>query len=184
MTFIILGLLVWIGAHGFKRLAPGVRERMGDPAKGLVAGGVAISIVLMVLGYRSVDHTPLWQGPGWLVGVNNLMVLLAFYFFAASGAKTWVATKIRHPQLTGFGLWAAAHLLVNESLAAIVLFGGFLVWAIVIARVISAAEGPWMPPEQAPPAAEARAIIVTLVLVAVVGYIHGWVGPWPFGGGA
>ena len=76
MTFIILGLLVWIGAHGFKRLAPDVRERMGDPAKGLVAGGVAVSIVLMVLGYRSADHTPLWQGPEWLVGVNNLMVLL------------------------------------------------------------------------------------------------------------
>ena len=36
-----------------------------------------------------------------------------------------------HPQLTGFKVWAAAHLLVNGDLASILLFGGLLAWAVV-----------------------------------------------------
>ncbi len=50
------------------------------------------------------------------MGINNLLMLVAFYFYAASaakGAKIWLGTKVRHPQLTGFSIWAVAHLLVN-----------------------------------------------------------------------
>ena len=37
MLILILGVALWWAAHLFKRIAPGVREPMGDKGKGVVA---------------------------------------------------------------------------------------------------------------------------------------------------
>ena len=37
---------------------------------------------------------------------------------------------MKHPMLVGVILWASAHLLANGDLASLLLFGGFLVFAI------------------------------------------------------
>jgi hypothetical protein len=113
MTLIILGLLLWWGAHLFKRLAPARRAAMGDAGKGLVTVGVLAGVVLMVIGYRGNTAPDLWYPPAFLTHVNNLLMLLAVYLYAASGMKTRITRVIRHPQLTAVKTWAVAHLLVN-----------------------------------------------------------------------
>lgn len=181
MLILILGVALWWAAHVFKRVAPAQRAQLGDKGKGLVALALLLSVVLMVWGYKTAGG-PVWWGPSpALVGVNNLLVLIAFYLFAASGMKTRVTTMTRHPQLIGFSLWAVAHLLVNGDLPSLVLFGGLLIWALVEMALID--RTPWTAPAGPFPAkkevmAAAGAVIVTLI----VGVIHGWVGPWPFGG--
>jgi uncharacterized membrane protein len=72
-----------------------------------------------------------WYRSPATTGINNLLVLIAFYLFAASGARTWLGQKMRHPQLTGVKTWALAHLLVNGDLPSFILFGGLLAWAVV-----------------------------------------------------
>ncbi|MGL5009563.1 MAG: NnrU family protein, partial [Paracoccaceae bacterium] len=129
MTLLILGLALWWSAHLFKRIAPTPRARLGDRGKGPVALALLAAVVLMVIGYRGAEMIVLWTPPAFLTHVNNLLMVLAFYLFAAAGSKTWITTKIRHPQLTGFKTWAVAHLLVNGDLASVVLFGGLLAWA-------------------------------------------------------
>jgi hypothetical protein len=65
MFILILGVLLWSGAHLFKRLAPTLRESMGTRGKGLVALAVLVSVVLMVLGYQQAETTHLWgRHPG------------------------------------------------------------------------------------------------------------------------
>ena len=99
MTLIVLGLALWWGAHLFKRLAPGPRAAMGDAGKGLVAILVLASVVLMVVGYSGSDwlgiagaeHVDLWYPPAFLTHVNNLLMLLAVYLYAASGMKTRIS---------------------------------------------------------------------------------------------
>ncbi len=181
MTLLILGLILWWAAHLFKRLAPGPRARLGDPGKGLVALALLASVVLMVIGYRSADFISVWQPPAFLTHVNNLLMILAFYLYAASGAKTWITTKIRHPQLTGFKTWAVAHLLVNGDVASILLFGGLLAWAVVTVIILNRAAREWVPPRQAPARKEITTIIATLVVVGVVMGIHNWLGVRPWG---
>lgn len=100
MTLIILGLLIWAGAHFWKRVAPDHRASFGDTGKGIVAGASVLAIVLMVLGYRWADGAVYWGRGNGLVWLNNLLMVLAFYLFAASGKGTRVTRAIRHPQLT------------------------------------------------------------------------------------
>ena len=184
MTLLISGVALWWAAHLFKRLLPGVRGKLGEPGKGLVTILIIASIVLMVLGYRAAVGPVYWgRTPMW-VGINNLLMILAFYFYAASGAKgakIWLGTKVRHPQLTGFSIWAFAHLLVNGDLPSFVLFGGLLSWAIVQVLVINAQEGPWDRPPQAPAKKEVVAVVITLVVTAVVMGIHYALGVTPWG---
>ncbi len=185
MTLLILGLLLWWAAHLTKRLAPGFRaqlqERMGDSSKGLIAVLLLLSVVLMTLGYQSYTGAFFWGRNAALVGINNLLMLLAVYLFAASGLKTRITGIIRHPQLTGFKAWAVAHLLVNGDTASFILFGGLLAWAVVEVIVINRQTERPAPPESYPVANEVKAIIGTLVVFAAISGVHIWLGYNPFG---
>ncbi|NAZ36639.1 NnrU family protein [Rubellimicrobium sp. CFH 75288] len=183
MAWLILGLGLWSGAHLFKRLAPETRARLGEPFKGVVSVLLVLSIVLMVVGYRGwTDGAVFWGPTPATVGINNLLVLVAFYLFAASGMKTWVARRWRHPQLTAVILWAGAHLLVNGDARGLVLFGGLGLWAVAAIALIE-----WRAPRWTPPAGpgsagrEIGAAVGALAVYLIAGQIHGWLGPWPFG---
>lgn len=182
MLILILGVVLWWVPHLWKRVAPDHRARFGDKGKGIVTGVLILSVVLMIWGYR-VAEGPVWWGPTpALKGINNLLILLGIYLFAAAGMKTGITRRIRHPQLTGFALWAFAHLLVNGDLPSLVLFGGLLAWALVSMSLINRAAPDWTPPHPVPVRKEAMAIAGTLIVFGVVGLIHTWLGYNPFGG--
>ena len=181
MTLLILGMLLWSAAHLFKRIAPGPRRALGDAGKGAVALAVLGSVVLMVLGYRAAEVVPLYTLPGYLVHVNNLLMIFAFYLYAASGMRTAITRVIRHPQLTAIKTWAVAHLLVNGELASVVLFGGMLAWAVVEVILINRAEPVWVRPARVPVRKEAMAVAGTLIVVGIVMAVHNWLGVQPWG---
>ena len=184
MTLLIAGVALWWAAHLFKRLAPGVRASLGGAGNPVMAVTIIVSVILMVVGYRAAEGTVYWgRSPMW-VGINNLLMVAAFYFYAASaakGAKIWLGTKVRHPQLTGFSIWAFAHLLVNGDTPSFILFGGLLAWAVVEIFLINAQEGPWQRPARAPAKKEVVAIVITVVVVIVVMAVHYALGVSPVG---
>lgn len=181
MTLLILGLALWVGAHVFKRLAPGPRAKLGDAGKGLVAVLLIGSVVLMVIGYRQAAYVPIWEPPTFLRHVNNLLMVAAFYVYGVGATKGLLSARLRHPQLTGFSIWAVAHLLVNGDLAAMVLFGVLLAWAIGEMILINRAE-PWAPPAAVSIKGDFTALIVGLVLMSIAAGVHIWLGVNPFGG--
>ncbi len=186
MTLLIAGLVLWWAAHLFKRLAPGLRAQMGTAGKVIIALAVVASVVLMVIGYRDADTTFFWGRSPALVGINNLAIVVAFYIYAAGAAppgrpRIWIGTKTRHPQLIGFSVWAAAHLLVNGDTASFVLFGGLLVWAFVEMVLINAQDGPFVPPRRGSARKEVVIAVVALVVMGVVMAIHNWLGVQPWG---
>jgi uncharacterized membrane protein len=179
---LILGLALWWAGHFFKRTLPGLRGSLGPQGRGIATALIVGGVVLMVIGYRGWASVQVWYPPAFLIHLNNLLVLVAFYLFAASGTRARLATRMRHPQLIGFKTWAFAHLLVNGDLASIVLFGGLLAWAVVEVVTINRAEPEWTRPEWGGRAAEARAVVGTLVIFGAVAAVHAWLGYWPFPG--
>lgn len=180
MTLLKLGIVLWVVAHGFGRLAPGLRARLGEPGKGLVSLGVLVGIVLMVIGYRSADTIVVYIPPAWGVHANNLLMLIAFYLFVVSGTKTQLARHIRHPQLTGLMLWAVGHLLANGDHASLILFGGMFVWSLGMVFLINLQEPEWDRPARLPIGKEVRAAGAAVILFAAVAGIHSLLGYDPF----
>ncbi len=178
---LILGVALWSGAHLFKRLAPERRAVLGEAGKGLVAILLLLSIAMMYFGYRWAAPVLLWQGPFFLTHVNNLLMVFALYLFVASGMQTAITRRIRHPQLTAVKTWAVAHLLVQGTLAGVILFGGLLAWAVVSVILINRAQRDWVRPGPSSAVKEIGAVVLALVATVVVGYIHYWLGVWPFG---
>ena len=181
MILIILGLLLWVGAHLFKRIAPDARAGMGNAGRGVVAVTILAGTVLMVIGYRQADGAYFWGRGPMLTGINNLLMLVSVYLFAVSGMRTALARKMRHPMLTAVIVWAVAHILVNGDVPSLVLFGGLLVWAVAEMAVINRAEPDWTPPEPAPARKEIIAIVASAAVFAVVAGIHTWLGYPVFG---
>jgi NnrU protein len=95
--------------------------------------------------------------------------------------KTRAMRVLRHPLLYGVILWAVAHLLVNRDLASLILFGGLGLWAALEIALINRAEPLWVRPAPAPVGKEIGAAVGAVALTVIVGYIHGLIGPWPFG---
>ncbi len=181
MILLILGLILWAGAHFWKRVSPASRAKFGDKGKAIVALTLAVSIIFMIWGYRAWDGTVYWGRSPAMTGINNILMVFSFYLFAASGAKTKITKSIRHPQLTAVVLWSAAHILVNGDTPSFVLFGGLLVWALAEMVVINRATGPRGPYHEVPVKKEFTAAVATVIMVIVVGGIHAILGYNPFG---
>jgi len=181
MLILILGVALWALAHFFKRLAPAKRAGLGDKGKGLVAVALVLSVVLMVIGYKTADGAVLWGRSAALVGINNLLMLLAFYIYAASVRGTRITRWIRHAQLTAVAVWSVAHLLVNGDTPSFVLFGGLAVWAVVQMQLINRAEGPRAPYVAPAMKSEILAAVISVVAFTIVALIHLWLGVNPFG---
>ncbi|WP_187430262.1 hypothetical protein ROLI_007940 [Roseobacter fucihabitans] len=185
MALLIVGLILWVGTHYFKRLAPAQRAGMGNTGRIVTTIGIVAGLILMIIGYRAADFITVWNPPGFLTHVNNTLMLVALWVYgssAAKGAKAWPAYKTRHPQLLGFKLWAFAHLLVNGDLASIILFGGLLAWAVGSVILINRAEPDWTPPAPAGKVTYIRLVVITLVLYVLIAAVHVWLGVLPFGG--
>jgi uncharacterized membrane protein len=139
MTLLILGLLIFLGSHSVRIFAEpwrGARiAAMGLNAwKGVYSIVSILGFVLIVWGYGVARGAPviLFSPPVWTKHVAALLTIPAFILLAAAYVPgTRIKRAVGHPMIAGVKAWAFAHLLANGTLADVVLFGAFLVWAIV-----------------------------------------------------
>lgn len=181
MLLLILGVLLWAGAHFFKRAMPDRRAAMGDKGRGVIALALLVSIIAMIFGYRMAEGAVFWGRHPATVGVNNLLMIAALYLTSPGPKKGALFYKMRHPMLTGVLLWAVAHLLVNGDVPSFVLFGGLGVWAVAEIIVINRAEPAWTPPAKGSIAKDAMFLVASIILLGVIGMIHTWLGYPTFG---
>ena len=139
MTLLIAGLILFLGAHSTRVFADDWRtrtiEQLGELKwKGLVTLLSIAGFILLIVGYDQARMTPiaLWQPPIWTRHVAVLFNLLAFILVAAAYVpRNIIKSKIGHPMIAGVKIWALAHLLANGNLADVLLFGSFLLWAVL-----------------------------------------------------
>ena len=138
MLLLILGIIIFLGAHTFTTLREnrqGVVDSVGlNVYKGLHGLVSLIGFVLICVGfshYRAGGLIPVWTPPA---GMRHLTILLMWFAFVALACMNKAPGRIRgwlrHPMLVGIKIWALAHLLANGDLGGMVLFGSFLAFAV------------------------------------------------------
>lgn len=138
MTILIIGLAVFLGIHSVRIVAEGWRQaqiaRMGEKSWKLAFSVLsAVGLGLIIWGYGLARATPvvLWNPPIGMRHAAGLLTLIAFVFLAAAYVpRNHLKARFHHPMVLGVKTWTVAHLLANGTLADVLLFGGFLIWAV------------------------------------------------------
>lgn len=142
MQQLILGLAIFLGVHSIRIFAEDWRNArraaMGEMAwKGAYSLLSLIGLVLIVVGYGQARLSPtlLWVSPTWAAHLAALLTLLSFVLLVATYVPgNAIKQRLKHPMILGVKVWALAHLLANGTLADLILFGSFLVWAVLCFR--------------------------------------------------
>lgn len=140
MTYLLVGLLIFLGMHSTRVVADGwrsgVRASLGPLAwKGLYSLVSLLGFALLVWGYGQARLQPvvLWVPPVAMRHVAGLLMLLSFILLVAAYVPgNALKARWHHPMVLATKTWALAHLLANGNLADVVLFGSFLVWSVVL----------------------------------------------------
>ncbi|MBL0728008.1 NnrU family protein [Piscinibacter sp. HJYY11] len=189
MTLLILGLVLFLGIHSVSIVAPAWRDAQAASNalgwKGVYTVVAIVGFVLIVYGYGEARLTAplLYAPPTWMRHLSMLLLLPVFPLLLAAYLPGRIKTAAKHPMLAATKLWALAHLLANGTLADVLLFGGFLVWAV--ADRISLKRRVQRPTLGAPPSA-ANDLIAVVGGLALYGLFvwraHAWlIGVSPFG---
>jgi uncharacterized membrane protein len=188
MSYLIIGLVLFLGVHSVAIVASDWRDRtlarMGEgPWKGLYSVISIAGFVLLIWGYGLARQTPtvLYMPPVWTRYVTAALMLPVFPLLLAAYLPGRIRAALKHPMLAAVVFWAFAHLVANGMLADVLLFGGFLVWAV--ADRLSMKRRPVRVIRTAPPTGfnDLISVVVGLALYAVfVLWLHAkWFGVWP-----
>lgn len=181
MSILVIGLVLFLGVHSLRMIAPAARDsviaRLGEgPYKGIYALASGIGFILIAWGFAraSSDFGLVYVPAAWLRHVTMALMLVALILAVASVLPPGrIKRAVRHPLLIGAVIWAVAHLFVNGDLAGLVLFGAFLVWAVV--DLFAQASRPVAVPAAPSPTSDVVAVVAGTALYALLVWrLHAW----------
>ena len=192
MTLLLLGLVLFLGAHSVRIAAEPLRTRLISSLslngyKGVYSLLSLAGFVLLIYGYAAARAAPvvLFTPPVWTKHLAALLTIPAFVLLAAAYVPgTRIKAAVGHPMVLGVKTWALAHLIANGTLHDVLLFGSFLVWAVlsyIAARKRDRVAGTVYP--TGPMSRDIIAVVVGLVAWAAFAFwLHGLlIGVRPFG---
>jgi uncharacterized membrane protein len=143
MMLLIAGLILFLGAHSVRIFADDSRtkliEKLGvNKWKGVITLLSIAGFALMIIGYQQARMTPipLWEPPVWGRAVAIVLNLFAFILLVAAYVPAnSIKARIGHPMVASVKIWALGHLLANGNVVDLVLFGTFLIWAVLDFRI-------------------------------------------------
>ena len=142
MLMLVVGLILFLGVHSTRIFADdwrtGMIARIGPlPWKGLYALISIAGFIVLIWGFRMArqDTMVLWTAPSWMKHVTALLMVFAFILFVSAYIpRNSFKARLHHPMVLGVMLWALSHLLAIGVVSDVVLFGAFLVWAVLSFR--------------------------------------------------
>lgn len=182
MTWMILGLVLFLGTHSLRIVANDWRTAriaaLGE--KPFKAGYALVSIAglaLAIWGYGAMRQQPamLWQPPPGLYHAASLFTVPAFILLVAAYLPgNHLKARLGHPMVMAVAFWAFAHLLANGRVGDVIFFAAFLVWAVALyrrSRQLDRAAGVAYPPGRWP-ATAATLLVGTAGWFVFARYLH------------
>ena len=139
MEMMILGLILFLGSHSVGIFAPLWRARavgkIGlNTYKGIYSLVALAGIILIVKGHDNAVDTLAWgwAPPLFTKHLTVLLMLFALIMLVSSFVpNNHLKAKLKHPMILGVKIWAFSHLICNGEGANVILFGSFLIWAVL-----------------------------------------------------
>ena len=162
MITLALGLVLFLGVHSVRIVAPGLREaaigRIGEgPWKGLYAVLSLAGLMLVGRGWGAAEPSLLYPAlPGSGVVALVAMLPLSVALVAGNLPAGRIRRALGHPMMLAALGWSLVHLAANGEARAVLLFGAFAAWSAVELASLHArdraAKGALGPHGAAPPA--------------------------------
>ncbi|MBZ7922758.1 NnrU family protein [Ensifer adhaerens] len=185
MAILVLGIIIFLGLHLIRVVAPGFRAGVIESrGKGTWMGIYAIlsliGLCLIIYGFGQArsETGMLYNPPVFLRHIALLLMLFAFVIAAAGFLPAGrIAVAVKHPQVLSIKIWALAHLLANGETSSVLLFGSFLAWAVILRISLKRREraGERVLPVFKSSTNDVLAIVIGLVVyVLFVWKLHEW----------
>jgi len=139
MYFLIAGSILFFATHLYsafrsRERRQDIRVRMGTMKyMGLYSLISGFGFALMLWGY-GLDRpsAKIYTPPDWGIAANmSLMLPALILLLTAYGPRGYIKQFTKHPMVLAIILWSTGHLLANGELNSIILFGSFLVYALI-----------------------------------------------------
>ena len=133
----LAGLILFIGIHLLFATARGVRaaaiSALGEIGyKGVYSLLSLVGLVMIVRGWPEASTAILYTPPAWGRTLTIALMLVASIAIVAAYLPAGkIVGVLKHPMVVGVKVWAFAHLLANGEVRSVLLFGGFLLFAVV-----------------------------------------------------
>jgi uncharacterized membrane protein len=199
VVYLILGLALFLGIHCLSMVSPQGRNRLvarwGEGAfKGFYSLVALAGLALIIWGYGQSRQAPVmvYAMPAGFRHLAALLLLPVFVLLLSAYLPGRIQRAAKLPMLLAVKLWALAHLLAQSvtggSLADVLLFGGFLAWAVAdrisLKRRAAAGALRLVPALPASKLNDAVAVVggIAIYLAMVLGWHAAWFGVRPLGG--
>ena len=139
MLVMVIGLFLFLAIHLVPAnvdLKNGLIARFGATGYKVLFSVVSlIGLALIILGFYKLHLHPgknpiLWDPPTWTKHIAFLLMIPAMICLVAAYVPSRIRTALKHPMLVAIKIWALAHLIANGDLASLMLFAGFLAFAV------------------------------------------------------
>lgn len=186
MSLLIVGIILFLGIHLIRVVAPGFRTAMINAMgvngwKAVYAVASLASLALLVYGYglaRQVTGV-LYTPPTGMAHLAMLLMVFAMICLVAGVLPAgYIVEKTKHPMVLSVKIWALAHLLANGETSSVLLFGSFLAWGVILRIALKRRERAGEITRR--PFVSARydvlSVVIGIVLyAAIVMKLHEWV---------
>ena len=185
MIFLIIGLILFFGAHVQKRILISLRTKLigftGENVhKGIVALISSLGLVLIILGYKLSNTIYLYDLGPWSIFLNNIAMMFSVAFLGLGHSKGRLRRYVRHPMLVSVICWSVSHLLANGDLKAVILFSGFAIWALTEILLINRASINFKSFTEGSLKGDIKFLIGIIIAYLVLSVIHLQLGVDPF----
>ncbi len=141
MALLALSLILFLGLHLIRIVAPGFRQAMIDKVgksawTTFYAAASILTLVFVIHAFGAARSQPigmLYNPPMGMTHLTITLMLIAVICLVAGFLPAGhIKTKAKHPVVLSIKIWALAHLLSNGEAYSVLLFAAFLAWGVVL----------------------------------------------------